>query len=799
MAALEGISPTSQRGWLEQFFRPVHPEELTAEERFEYTQFLSRARSFVLIKGATNAAIFLLYLFTVLPRWPATVLVALVDGLLLIPYVFVMRRWPVLSTTVLLTLTALAISTADAVSGYQTSTSGVLYVILIVAAAVLLLHTRSIAIVTASITATFLITYLLEIPAIWGGQKGIIPVQMSLETTSAMIRVLGLHMLAFLGVGAISGVLTRMYRQLLQTRSQRGLLTALLEGFHEISANLDLHTLLQRIAERAVATLPDADRAMLLIQENEQMVVQGAAGYEPLSPVGWRVSLEQMPENWRDAPTKIKDMPEGLARLFSPQPLERLHTIPPSRVTLIVPLQLQEASHILLAVTNCRRPDAFDAEAQQILNLFTHQAAVAIENAHLFAESQSRLQQALALHRIGQEIASHLQMHDLVPAIYQHIQEAMEAPSFIIAVQSSPNGELTLLSPIDLGQIFPDTTISTEGIVGWVIRNGRSLRCSNLLEELAAYPEIRLQTFGHKELIASSVLAVPLMVGNQVIGALSVQSLQPDAYGEDDERLLSSLANYVAVAVQNARLYNEVQEKQMELQGLISAVSQRLQPPVEALAGFARLLQEGAAGRLSLEERDYLERIERNSHWIAQLVQDMLFLSRMDQIKEEHEPIALSTLARGVSTHLELERQGVAIAIQEEMPVIYADPVLMWTLLRNLLQNAHRLLHHAAAPRIEVGCTALAEAYRMHVWGNGETLSAQDLARLFELFFPVGSAEGAGIGLAIAQRIGQHYGSQTWAEAAAAGGTTLYVLLPKALGKEPEGTNHGETSTHPGR
>ncbi len=788
-----------QRGWLEHFFRPVHPERLNAEERFEYTQFLSRAHSFVLIKAIINALIVLLYLFTILPKWPATFVTALVDGLLLIPYVFAVRRWPVLSSTVLLTLTALAISIADAVSGYQTSTSGVLYVILIVAAAVLLLHSRNIAIVSATITATFLITYLLEIPGLWGGGRGVIPVEMSLESTEAMIRVLGLHTLAFLGVGAISSVLTHMYRQLLETRSQRGLLTALLEGFQEISANLDLEALLQRLAERAVATIPDADRAVLLVQDGNEMVVRGAAGYGALDLIGLRLPLADQPPDWHRAPMRIDDPKERVLEVFAPEEAQLMQQLPPGRVTVVVPVQIEESSHIVLAVTNTRRADAFDAEAQQILDIFVHQAAVAIENARLYAEAQTRLQEALALHRVGQEIASLLRMHDLVPAIYQHIQEALPAPSLTIAVQDPQKEGLALLSPIDLGELFPDTTVSTEGVAAWVIRNGRPLRSGNLVQDLAAYPEIRPQQFGHTEFVATSMLAVPLKVGDQVIGALSVQSPQRDAYDADDERLLSSLANYVAVAVQNARLYDEIQQKQVELQGLVSAVSQRLQPPVESLAGFARLLQEGAAGRLNPEEQDYLERIERNSRWIAQLVQDMLFLSRMDQLHEEHEPIALSTLARGVSTHLELEGQGVQVAIQDDMPVVLADPVLAWTLLHNLLQNAQNLLRGAAHPRIEIGCSEAEGYYRLHVRGNGETLPAQDLAHLFELFFPVGSTEGAGIGLAIAQRIGQRYGGRAWAEAEPTGGTAFHVLLPKTLQKEHGGSAYADTSTHPGR
>ncbi len=782
-----------KRAWLHQFFRPVRPEEIPAEERFEYNQFLQRARQFAILKGCINAALLLLYMFTLFADTPITVLITLIDGLVLILYVLLVRRWPALSTTILLTTTALAISAAEVVSGYQTATSGVLYAALIVGGAILLFDSRGIAVVTACITSVYLLTFLLETPEVFG-PSAIIPVQMSLLTHRAVIRVTTMHTFAFLALGAASGILTNLYQQFLQTRSQSGFLSALLEGFQDISVDMDLSTLLQRIAERAVATIPDAERALLMLQENVEMVILGAAGFGPLPMVGKRIPLEEVSPYLETLPSRITDLPERLSEALLPPQAEQPRKSPPSQVTLFFPIHVRGDMHILMAVTNPHSADAFDAEAQQALDLFAHQAAVAIDNAHLYAESNQRLQEALALHGIGQEITSLLRMNDLVPAIYRHITQAMEAPSFIIGVQDPTSGGITLHSPIDAGRIFPDMTVPPEGALGWVIRQQRPLRCGEFEKDLLDYPDIKLQPFGEMS-IPRSVLVVPLQVEKRVIGVLSVQSLQAQAYSEHDERLLSSLASYVAVAVQNARLYaelqqkaQELQQKQAELQGLIAAVSQRLQGPVEALAGFARLLRETAKDRFPENELDYLKRIERNSRSISQLIRDMIFLSRLDQVGEENEPIALSTLVRGVSTHLELERQGIALSIPDDLPTIYADPVLMWTFFSNVLENACRLLWGRPSPRIDVECAIVADGYRLCVRGNGETIPKESLDRAFELFFPFGNAEGAGIGLAVAQRIGQRYGGRMWVESEAGQGTSFCILLPREQGPNPEET-----------
>jgi K+-sensing histidine kinase KdpD len=771
--------PSPEQDWMTRLSQPVHIAELDAEERFAYTHFLHRVRDFIIVKAIINALLVALFFFTVMPDAPGTVLVTVVDGLLLIPYYFLVRRWPAASTITLLTLAAVAVSAADAASGYQTFTSGVFYAIIIVAGAVLLLHPRNIAIITFSVTSVFVATYLLEM-------THVIPVQMTLLTPRAILRVMALHVFSFLGLGALSSVLTRLYRQLLLTRSQQDIQRALQEGFFDITAKVALPTMLQRIAERAMSTLPSVDRALLIIQEDSRFIVRGAAGCAPVNPIGNEFPIEMAERLPSDSFTLVTDALEQFRPFLPPENAAQWATLPPARVTFFYPLRTRQDQQILLAVSNIHSAEAFGEAEKQVMNLFVHQAAVAIENAQLLAESQDRLQTEIALRRIGQEIASHLRMPELVPAIYDHIVQVMNASSFLIAVKRPHGNDLQLLSPIDVGRVVPDQVVPSQGVLGWVVRNQRPLRFGDMQREIDAYPDIRIQPLAEGTFIPGSLLAVPLQIGDQTIGALSVQSPRTNAYDERDEHLLTTLANHVAVAVQNARLYEEVQQKQTELQGLIAAMSQRLQDPVEALSGFSHLLKESVAQRLTPEQDDYLQRLERNSHWIGQLNQDMLFLTRLDQIQEELEPIALSTLAQGVVTHLELDQQGIEVVIQPDMPTLYADPVLLWAYFRNVLQNTCRLLQEATGPKIEVGCTPSPEGYLQYVRGNGQTLGLEELQHAYELFFPIGGSEGAGIGLAIARRIAEHYGGRVWAAAATGGGTILNLVLPQEMGTHRE-------------
>ena len=772
--------------WMRQLWRPVRPAEMTERDRFEYEQFLHRVRRFTYIKGAFNLLVlFFLFLLLPLEMCPGPALIILIDGLVLLPYTFLVRRWPALSTYILISTTALAISLADIASGSQTGTYGVLYALLIVVGIVLLVETRTIVIITTLVSFIYILSLALEI-------FGVIPIEI-IPSPRVLTWIAVIHTIAFVCQGVFANMLVRLYGQLAQVRLQYGPLAALREGFQDIREEINLDTLLQRVTERAITTIPAVDRAVLLIQEGEHLTIRGVAGCGDVPLQGMQFPPESIEFLLASSPGLFTDIAELFQR-YIPEQAEALRALPPSKAIAFFSLK-DEPPRSLLVVASTRDPDAFDASTQQLIELFAHQAAVAIENARLLEQSQSRLQEALALHQIGQEISSRLEMRDLVSTIYRHIQQAIDASHFLLALKESAEDRITLLSPVNSGEIMPDMVFAPRGVLGWVIRHQRPLRCGDVERDLAAYSEIHIERYGSEDV--QSILVVPLLLDQQAVGALSVQSPRFHAYGERDEQFLIFLASYVTVAIQNARLYDEVQRKALELQqkqeelrSLIDVVSQQLQRPVEIVSGFSQLLKNDAGDRLDTREQDYLDRIQRNVHWVSRLVQDMAFLARLDQIQEEPESLPLTTLIQGVSTNLNLCEQGVTVNIQEDMPSIYADPVLMWACFYNLLQNAQKLLQGVDSPCIEVGCELLNDGYRIHVRGNGQALPPESLDQIFELFFPIGAdvTSSSGIGLTITHQICQRHHGRVWAESTPDQGTTFYIRLPKTSSQYSGGT-----------
>ncbi len=611
--AIHGQAPPHR--WLQQMFRPVHPEELTEHEKIAYQHFLVRVQHFVPLKGLVGGLLTVLCLLS-FPHnpWPAGIF--LLDALLLLPYPRLARRWPALSTVVLLTASALAITAADRFAGRPTATTGALYALLIVTGAVLLVYPRHIALLAALIS----LTYLLPLLAL--STSGAWPDGETLQTA-------GIHTLAFLGLGGITGILTRLYQRLLETRTHQDLLTTLLAGLQEITSDTDLPSRLQHIAERAARATAVAERALLLVEEGGRLIVRGCAGYAGVPLLGLSFPADCLKEH--DRPVSIRDILGERRKNLPAETLAALDNLPPTQSSILVPLIGREGPLGLLILSSSRHPDAFDEDTRQRLSLFAQQAAIALENARLV----DRLQESL------------------------------------------------------------------------------------------------------KELEQKT---------------------------------------------------QELQLRQEELRGLIAAISQRLQGPVEALSGFVRLLRDSAASRLAPEEREYLQRIERNSRWVEDLVRDMLFLSRIDVVNEEREPISLTTLVQGVSTHLQMERRGVTVNVQEGMPSFQADPVLFWHLFSNLLQNAVRLLPPDGRPRLDVRCDRLPGAFRIVVQIPGRELAPDERKGLFDLFPPEGKGrtDGLHLGLGIARRIAQRYRGQLWVESLPGEGTSLCLLLPEAVREDQE-------------
>jgi len=221
----------------------------------------------------------------------------------------------------------------------------------------------------------------------------------------------------------------------------------------------------------------------------------------------------------------------------------------------------------------------------------------------------------------------------------------------------------------------------------------------------------------------------------------------------------------------------QLESANAELEAFAYSVSHDLRAPLRSLDGFSQALLEDYADRLDAQGMDYLQRVRSGSQRMAQLIDDLLNLSRVTRAQMRMGSVDLSALAEGIATELRKSdpSRRVEFAIASAL-VVQADPGLLGVVLENLLGNAWKFTGKRLGARIEVGVTPHNGRPTYVVRDNGagfDMTYADKLFGAFQRLHRSGEFEGTGIGLATVQRIIHRHGGRIWAEAAPDQGATF--------------------------
>jgi PAS domain S-box-containing protein len=392
-------------------------------------------------------------------------------------------------------------------------------------------------------------------------------------------------------------------------------------------------------------------------------------------------------------------------------------------------------------------------------------------------------------------------MSSVVRTIGRLISETM-GDGCVISLRS-PDGRT--LYPLAIFDANPDARLLLEQLmmeVPWVADNelvaeplaGRPLRMwideqtalrALIPERYRAYLD-RVEVHG--------VLVVPLRVEGRIIGLLSVwRSRREPAYTIDDEVLMQELADRAALAIANARLYSELEQRvqertvqleatNKELETFSYSVSHDLRAPLRGVNGFARALRDDYAQLLPLEGRHFLERVLAGGQRMEQLIDDLLILSRTARAEIHRRPVCLSDLAHEVGEELQRSHpeRAVALAVAPDV-VADGDARLLRILMENLLGNAWKYTAKHATARVEFGVREQGGESVYFVRDDGAGFDMQYADKLFGPFQRLHSAAdfgGSGLGLATVQRIINRHGGRVWADGAVEQGATFSFTVP---------------------
>jgi PAS domain S-box-containing protein len=224
-----------------------------------------------------------------------------------------------------------------------------------------------------------------------------------------------------------------------------------------------------------------------------------------------------------------------------------------------------------------------------------------------------------------------------------------------------------------------------------------------------------------------------------------------------------------------------LEEKNRQLEEFTRVVSHDLKEPLRTMSAFSQYLLEDYADKLDDEGKDYLNRINRASLRMRNLIDDLLRLSSIGTRPETLEKVYLSEVFEQIKEDMKARLENVELRLPKTMPIIIANRTRMVELFGNLISNAIKY-NDKPHKRVEIGWSHEGRFYKFYVRDNGIGIEEQYLEKIFELFErlnPRGDDyESTGAGLTICKRIVEEYGGRIWVESKVGEGSTFYFTLP---------------------
>ena len=473
-----------------------------------------------------------------------------------------------------------------------------------------------------------------------------------------------------------------------------------------------------------------------------------------------------------------------------------------TRSILVTPL-VREGVPLGAILVRRVEQQAFTERQIELLKTFADQAVIAIENVRLFQELQARTRELArsvgelqALGEVGRAVSSTLDLETVLAtivsrasqlsgsdggAIYEYDQET---ETFLLRATQNLDAELV--------ELLRSTFIRKgEGAMGRMALTREPVQIPDILQDAtyqSRWREIVLRT-GYR-----AVLAVPLLRESGIIGGLVVNRKTPGEFAPDVIELLRTFATQSALAIQNARLFQEIEEKSRQLEiadrhksEFLASMSHELRTPLNAVIGFSEVLLERMFGEINAKQDEYLQDILSSGRHLLSLINDILDLAKIEagrmelEVTDFHLPQAIDNSVTLVRERAARRAITLEVGIDAQLGEIKGDERKVKQVLLNLLSNAIKFTPEGGRVGVHAGLAdGVAE---ISVSDTGVGIAPEDHEAVFEEFRQVGTDyakkhEGTGLGLALARRFVELHGGKIWVKSQLGQGATFTFTLP---------------------
>jgi len=609
-------------------------------------------------------------------------------------------------------------------------------------------------------------------------------------------------------MGAEIGILvenTSLFRSLQEAYDE---LQTAYEVSVAISQSIDLDKTLTHVVHSARKAL-NASNCFLFLLDEKRNELAGVA-----------TSTED--EGFKDLRIGMRETVAGVWVVNEKQPLSirELSTDPRAcallknrygqKSALFVPLVVNDSAIGTMVFDDTEKERTFTEAEIRRAQAIANQAALAIQRARLYQSVKEKMQEVTVLYEVGRTLTSTLHPDTVLNEMLHILRESFGyVHCAILLLDGSPtelfvkasSGYAKDTDKVDRLRI----KVGHEGITGWVAATGRPLYVPDVEKDPRYIPGMKG---------VRSEIALPLKIGEKMLGVLNVESTELGAFRERDVRILSSLAAQAAVAIENARLYAEIQEKADELDAacrdlevsrenilkanerllemdrlkseFLATMSHELRTPLTAIIAYTELMRDSRVDER--QRNEFLEIVDEQGNRLIQLIDDLLDLSKLErgkmQLNLERVDLNEIVLSAVQTIRPTAEKKGldVATAFCPDLPPACMDAKRVRQVCWNLLCNAVKFTEKGG--RITVSTEDSSEELVVRISDTGIGIKPEDTDRIFDRFAQVDSSAtrahgGAGLGLDLVRRFVTLHSGRVWVESEYGSGSTFIFTLPK--------------------